>query len=161
MWDERDALDSLLWEAAVDDLGIYPRAVVKDGVEEPRSEYGNGWNACVMAITEKHGHLTSWVKSLTEEQRRHVADMLDADGEPLSLRLRDGDVKLSLCCSDTFCYACADSEDVTVEEMPDVYRLWNGHGYYGVVAWVAKKRSAEPVKEYRYDKGYLAAKADL
>lgn len=161
MWDARNVLDSLLWEAAVDDMGIYPRAVIRDGVETPRSEWQDGWNAAVMDITKKHSKLVSWSKSLTDEQRAQLLELLDSDSEPIHIGYRGEAVTLTAGCSDTFMYACADSEPFEIAELPEVCRLWVAHGYYGVIAWIARKRRVEPVKEYRYDAGYLAAKADL
>lgn len=161
MWDSRNVLDSLLWEAAVDDMGIYPRAVIKEGVETLRTEWQNGWNAAVMKITEKHGKLSAWVRALTEEQTTRLREMLDADADPVWLSVRDDEVRLLLHCGDTFAYACADSERFELADLPDIFRLWTAHGHYGTTAWIARKRNAEPVKEYRYDAGYLKAKADL
>lgn len=161
MWDERHVLDSLLWEAAVDDMGIYPRSTVRDGVETQRTERQDGWNEAVMAMTKKHGVLTAWAAALTNEQLTPVRVLLDADGEPLHLGLRDGAVVMFLNFSDTFGYASADAERVTLDDLPEIARLWQQHGYYGTVAWAAQKRREEPVKEIRYDALYLAAKADV
>jgi hypothetical protein len=161
MWSTRDVLDSLFWEMAHDDMGIYPQAVIRGDVREERTEWQNGWNAAVMEMTTKHGKLTRWATTLTPEQRELLERMLDSDGEPMSLQVRDDNVRLVLGCGDTFAYACADAESFTLDEMPEVFRLWKAHGYYGVVAWIAKKRGVEPVKEYRYDASYLKAKADL
>jgi len=156
-------LDSLLWEAAVDDMGIYPRAVLRGTVEELRTEWQDGWNAAVTEITEKHGQLTTWAKALTEEQLAQVTELLNADGEPVHLGIRDkgGGVVLLMNCGDTFMYACADAERFDLADLPEIHRLWKKHGYCGQVAWIARKRNAEPVKEYRYDSRYIAAKADL
>lgn len=161
MWDKRDELDSLLWEAAVDDMGIYPKAVIKDGVETPRTEWQDGWNAAVIEITKKHGQFTAWVKALTEAQRGWLHELLNSDGEPIHIGWSDDQVTLGLTCGDTFAYACADYESFTLEDLPEIHRLWTKHGYYGTVAWIARKRKTDPVKEYRYNSRYLAAQADL
>lgn len=161
MWSERNVLNSLLWEAAVDALGIYPRATLRDGVETPRTEWQDGWNAAVMAIAEKHGVLTTWARGLSPQQSTILREMLDADAEPILLRVSDGSVELALTCSDTFMYACSDAEPFELDDIAEIHRLWSAHGYFGPMAWVARKRAAEPVKEYRYNARYIAAKADL
>lgn len=161
MWSKRNVLDSLLWEAAVDDMGIYPRAVVRAGVETLRTEWQDGWNAAVMDITNKHGKFSAWVESLTDDQRAHLRELLDSDGEPIYLGYRDDAVVLGVRCGDTFAYACADAESFTLDDLPEIHRLWKKHGYVGLVAWISQKRRTDPVKEYRYDSHYLAAKADL
>jgi hypothetical protein len=161
MWSDRHVLDSLLWEAAVDDMGIYPKSTIRAGVETHRTEWQDGWNAALMEVTKRHGEFTSWVKTLTAEQIAQIREMLDADGEPIALHYGETGVSLSLFCSDTFMYACADGEDFALADLPEIHRLWKAHGYLGTIAWVARKRQAEPVKEYRYDAGYLKAKADL
>jgi hypothetical protein len=161
MWDIRHTLDSLLWEAAHDDLGIYPVATIREGITTPRTEWQDGWNAAVMAATEKHSLLTRWAKTLTEEQVTQLTELLDYDGEPVSLQVREDIVGLHIHCGDTFAYACADAEDFTLDDLPEIYALWQKHKYLGLVAWIARKRGHEPVKEVRYDTHYLAAKADL
>lgn len=166
MWKQRNVLNSLLWEAAHDDMGIYPAgSYQKYGTPEqtftPRTEWENGWNAAVMEMTEKHGKLSGWAESLTPEQQRQLVQLLDSDDEPVHLSVRDDAVRLVLSCGDTFAYACADAERFTLDELPEVARLWEAHGYYGVVAWIARKRKQEPVKEYRYAPRYVKAKADL
>ena len=45
---------------------------------------------------------------------------------------------------DIFCLA-ADGEDVEVKDIGCVYSLHRDYGWDGVVAWVAKKRGAEPI----------------
>ena len=161
MWSERNVLDSLLWEAAVDDMGIYPRAVISGEGEALRTEWQDGWNAAVMKITEKHGLFRQWERDLTDVQRVQLRELLDADDEPILLRARDGVPSLAIVCGDTFAYACADAESFTLSELSEVYRLWKAHGYVGLVAWIACKRQDEPIKEYRYASGYRAAKADV
>lgn len=161
MWSERNVLNSLLWEAAVDDMGIYPRAVVRDGVETPRTEWQDGWNAAVVAVSEKYEKLLTWVRALEPEQSEQLRKLLDSDGEPVHLRVTDGNVELRVLCGDTFAYACSDSESFELAELPEIHRLWDAHGYSGMTAWIARKRQMEPVKEWRQTAGYLKAKADL
>lgn len=162
MWAMRNVLDSLLWEVAVDDMGMYPKASVDErGVRHERTPWEDGWNAAIMKITEKHVAFTEWAQTLSAEQRQLVGEMLDHDAEPLWLHLRDGEVRIHLHCGDTFAYACSDAEVVSLEELPGIHQVWQKHGYVGLVAWIARKRQQEPVKEYRYDPQYLAAVADL
>jgi hypothetical protein len=42
--------------------------------------------------------------------------------------------------NDTFCYACADVEEITEAEIPAVYWAWKNFGWEGVVCWVWRKR---------------------
>lgn len=166
MWKERNLLNSLLWEAAHDDMGIYPKAVVKAGVEVPRTEWQEGWNAAIMAMTQKYQRLRRWAEQLQPDVQKVLVELLDDDAEPLRLSYRESDgaeggVELLLFCSDTFIYACSDSEAITLEELPEWHALWKAHGYVGTVAWISRKRSMPPVKEYRLDPAYIKAVADL
>lgn len=161
MWSERDPLDSLFWENALDDLGIYPAAVIRDGIEIKRTEWQSGYNAAVIELTERHATFTAWAAALTPEDRALVTQLLDSDGEPLRLACRDKTVTFSIQCNDTFMYACGDAEDCTLADLPEIARLWKAHGWSGLVAWIARKRNMEPVKEFRVDPRYLRAKADL
>lgn len=165
MWSQRHLLDSLLWESAVDDMGIYPKSTIRGDVETPRTEWQDGWNAAVMKMTEKHGQFTGWARSLTDECATMLLELLDADDQAVYLGTREIDgqstITLKILLNDTFSYACADAERFEVADLPEIHRLWKAHGYYGLVAWVARKRNEEPVKEVRLDHAYLKAKADL
>ena len=161
MWSARNLLNSLLWEAAHDDMGIYPAAVIKGDVREERTPWQDGWNAAVIEMTQKYNKLHGWAEALTDTQRDMLVEMLDADVEAVKLHVRDGTVEIWIWCNDTFMYACSDSETVPLDALPDVYRLWKAHGWDGLIAWIAAKRKAEPVKEVRYDAGYVKARAAL
>lgn len=63
-------------------------------------------------------------------------------------------------CNDTFYYACADAEGLAPGEAYKVRDFYERYGWAGVVAWAAKKRGAEPLKELQDDK-YSEAMAEL
>jgi hypothetical protein len=54
------------------------------------------------------------------------------------------DGKFDLNLSDTFYYACADCEEVPVEQLGEVARLFKLYGFWGAVYWAAKRRGHDP-----------------
>lgn len=158
-WSRGETMQEVFWEQAVEDMAIYCRAVVRDGVEIPRTEWQDGWNAAVIGISERRDKIEAWWSKLTDAQRAALEELVKND--VLSLRIREDAVILRAHCGDTFAYACADSEDITLDEIPEFARLWKAHGYVGMVAFIAQKRAAEPVKEYRFSADYLKARADI
>lgn len=55
-------------------------------------------------------------------------------------------------CNDTFGYACADSEDIDVEDLPIMLELYQKFGWEGVIALCSKIRKCDPLSEVRNDK---------
>ncbi len=49
--------------------------------------------------------------------------------------------------SDTFTYACADSEDIKAHEIDDLVAEIKRDPIYGEIVWAAKKRNRQPIRE--------------
>ncbi len=47
-------------------------------------------------------------------------------------------------CSDMFAWAMSDGEDITLEEIPELYHEWYKEQMFGALKWVAKKRNLQP-----------------
>lgn len=52
-YDEDGIEHQKLWMQVTDELGIYPKAVVKEGIRKERTEWQNGWNAAVLKATSR------------------------------------------------------------------------------------------------------------
>lgn len=63
-------------------------------------------------------------------------------------------------CNDTFFYASADAEELAPSEAHKVRDYYDRYGWAGVVAWAAKQRNMEPLKELQ-DENYQAARKEL
>lgn len=61
---------------------------------------------------------------------------------------------LMLNMSDTFIYACADSEEFKPEDFPELLKIYEDWGDIGHICWAAKKRGYDPCVEYTEDKVY-------
>ena len=72
------------------------------------------------------------------KELRDVGVMFDEDSEMPS--------ELWLNMNDVFHIACADAEEVTVNDIASIYALWKDFGWEGVVWWVWKKRGVSFVK---------------
>lgn len=159
----RDAKRWRMFFSAHGTIGIYPQSV--RGGEKPyekRTDYMNGWNACAMALIKAHGVIEKAFYNLLPEEQEHLQDLLD---EEIVWWVIDGEEEgskgtLVINVNDTFGYACADSEDMTFNDINPVYELYKDFGYDGVVAWVAKNRNEDPIKPRMTEK-YKQAKERL
>lgn len=56
-------------------------------------------------------------------------------------------IAFNVICNDTFAYACADAEGITLEKAPEILRLYRAGGWPAVARWVQEQRggpSASP-----------------
>ena len=51
---------------------------------------------------------------------------------------------LFLQCNDVFAWACADSEAVTLDELPDLFKLYMDNPDCGEIQWICIKRNQKP-----------------
>ncbi len=61
---------------------------------------------------------------------------------------------LCLNMNDTFMYACADAEEFTSKDIPEILKIHDDHGWIGLICWAAKHRGYDPVVEYTEDSVY-------
>ena len=54
---------------------------------------------------------------------------------------------LSVNCSDTFSYACADAEELMFDELEDLYQHVIKDKIWGSTVWCIKKRKKKPISE--------------
>ena len=152
-------IHSLLLEAALDCVGIYPQSFFElDGSVKLRNEWENGWNAAIISLTHNWSQLCIWFNTLSLIQKETISFLLSKDA--LKLSIRDEEICLWLLMNDTFYYASADGEDVSLEELPVVLEIYNKYNENGLTAWVAHKRN-EPPLDPLITKTYLEAKEYL
>lgn len=102
----------------------------------------------------------------TTDERHQIMCMLDLLAQDIAfVSYRDGspffkkndklldlpdmnEFRFNILCSDTFAWACADSEPVTVAEAPEVHRLYREGGYDAVARWVQTKRGGPEVAPF-------------
>jgi hypothetical protein len=136
-------------EQAIDSLGIYPKAHVDEkGVRTERTERQEGWNEAIITIRKNHILIKKWYEEIPEEHQEIVKLFLEQDIAFISFN-ENRTVSFNLLMNDTFCYACADGEEVTINELSVVKEMYQTFGSSGLTAWVAIKRNEEPVRELR------------
>lgn len=55
-------------------------------------------------------------------------------------------ITLMVLCNDVFAWGCADAEEVTSEELPVLFEMYQADRVNGPVKWVCKKRNQKPQK---------------
>lgn len=88
------------------------------------------------------------------------------DGEILADMRRTGTLhddagSPALNMSDTFAYACGESELVPADALLEVIGIYRSFGWVGCICWVAKRRNEDPVIEYTEDPVYRETWAAL
>lgn len=122
------------------DIGIYPAAVTENGKTVERTEFQNGWNAAAMEIAEKVEEAVSNIKNINEElEYLLVSDICFQK-----------DNKLYVMLNDIFHYACADREEVLLDELEKLVYLVKIYNDGGAFYWAYKKRGYLPdIPKYR------------
>lgn len=123
----------------LEDVGIYPAAIN----DVPRSEYGNGWNACGMAKSEKVCSFSSFRETLTTEQQKALLFLI-LNEDILIKNNKDNKIVLAINCSDRFYHACSDSEECQISDLESLCLLRDQFGYEGLLAWIFLKRKDCP-----------------
>jgi hypothetical protein len=142
---------------AVEDIGVYPSAVhYADGEVKQRTEWEEGWNACISAVYDRQVAFEKWYNGLSQIQQECYDTLEATDGLLLNYNTETKAVKMWLNMNDIFCPA-ADGEDVEPSDLPELFECWMKGAHDGLYAWVAVKRNKEPWKELR-SPGYQKAK---
>lgn len=74
--------------------------------------------------------------------------------------LSENAFSVTLNANDTFGWACADSVDVDLYDVPKLQEIEEKYGHCGVIAFMAKVRGYDPIEPRRTEK-YWAAKKEL
>ena len=53
-------------------------------------------------------------------------------------------ILLMVICSDVFAWGCCDCEEITTEELPELFKLYEQMGHRGITQWVCVKRNEQP-----------------
>jgi hypothetical protein len=61
-------------------------------------------------------------------------------------KLHPATITLFVNCSDTFAWGCTDGENITLDEIEDLYKMWRASPIYGPTKWVCIKRNEKPMK---------------
>lgn len=149
-------LDLLLLDAVIRGQGIYPKSTTVDNVTTERTEWQEGWNAARMAITKERLIAMKQVQLLPDEHQAMLEELLEKCH--LQIDIENEKVSFSLNMNDTFYYACADSEEVPMMDIPVVHHIWKELGYDGLVAWAALRREEEPIIECQTETYKLAVR---
>ena len=152
----------LLDDAADWTTGIYAKSVLNGpNAYEKRNDYQNGWNDCINYVHKKSMAVHDWYRNLSASQKLALEDLL-LDSESVFIQWNDEDDKVyvELNMNDTFGYACADGEELKVEDFEVASKLYKQFENDGLTAFVAQKRNADPLKELVNEK-YKAAREYL
>ncbi len=147
--------DALLLSAVFDSQGIYPQATIEaDGTRKERTLWQDGWNTCHISLIKESCILGDWFEKLFKQEAEDCYELLL--NEVINLSVKEGKVCPWLQMNDTFCFACADGEDIEAKNFETILYLWQKYDYEGLIAWAANKRHETPLNSI-LTKSYLNA----
>jgi len=136
-------LEYMVWYLAHENIGIYPMSVVGgDKPYEKRSEWQEGWNACALDHTRKVIKIEKWLEEMSDNIRTLVEKLILE--RKLDISIGDDKVEMYINCSDTFFWGCADGEDISIEELPELLECFKLSPNHGGDLWVCRKRKMRP-----------------
>ncbi len=147
-------LDLLALKTVLNTQGVYPAATVRDGARTERTEWQEGWNAAHLKLCKDWNKATMYLKSLPEDIRPVVESLLLENA--LGMYIQSDVITFYVNMNDTFCFACADDEEVEIDELLTVHYAWNKFGHDGLTAWASKKREELPLEQLQTDKYFEA-----
>jgi hypothetical protein len=119
-----DELDAKKWRrfwAVFEQMGIHP---VKYG-DKDRTAYQEGWNDCQMQFLACFDIIEKFYENLDPTLADKIQKLNDDEIVWFHLDKNDffGEVKMAVLCNDIFWWACADMEDISLEEIPTLYDM--------------------------------------
>ena len=139
--DEELILQGIVYEQAVDAIGIYPAKI--NGV--PRTEFQEGHNKCIMRVTENVCAIDDWIKSL--DNQSEMIDALRKDRVKLSLD-KEQNIKIYVWLNDVFYWAFSDREEIKIDEIKDLNACYVEVDVWGGMLWGCRKRKMRPQKPW-------------
>jgi hypothetical protein len=144
-----DELDAKKWRrfwTVFEQMGIYPAKY--DGKD--RTAYGEGWNDCQVQFLACLDILEKFYNS-TDPMLADKIQKLNEDGILFFHLEKDdffGIVKMGVNCNDLFWWACADIEEISLEEIPTLYDACYDEGGnkkdWGSSIWACLHRKMRP-----------------
>lgn len=147
---EISAVARLALRIAVEDsMGIYPAAIVRDGVETKRTEWQDGWNAHSIELSERCCDAQEWYRSLPESKRMMIGEMLADDALTIHFD-KDGKPRPCFSTSDLFAWGYADFDEATDDILEELHAAWKKGGATGMTVWWClhvKRRPQMPLEK--------------
>lgn len=127
---------------AIDNVGIYPQAVVGGSHSyKKRTDKMEGHNECLFEIGKMNSNIYSFLEGLPEEVLKLLLEeKVYVAGSPTP--------SLYINCNDLFVWACADAEEILLEEIPGLQECLKLSPRFGELLWCARKRKTKPQKPY-------------
>ena len=140
-----DLLYYMSLDIARDNMGIHPQSWTdNNGVTTKRTPEQEAHNKCLMRMTENRTKAHKMLKSCPPE----LFDLIRDDESGVSISLWGDGPTFEVNCNDLFWWACADAEELTLEEIPDLLRALEESPKFGTDLWVARKREMRPQDPY-------------
>lgn len=138
-----DGLMLTILQAAHESVGGYAEKWTDtEGVVHRITEWQTGYNTALKELRDREAAVHEWFDTLPGDITYEISRMISNSDLFLNFD-KDGKVIVSVNCNDLFAWACADSEDVTPEELPAVIAA-RKTGTWGTDAWVCKRRNQKP-----------------
>lgn len=147
---------ALLWYSVnYHRIGFYPMQYRVNEEYVPRSPWQEGWNACNTSLSYKMKLVEDWFEKLKEDQRETLLNLIKngtlnvgVEGYENEKETQENTkVTLEIRCGDSFVYACSDSEEVELDEIPFLLECLEDYPEWGGLRFICIKRKEKPLIE--------------
>jgi hypothetical protein len=144
-----DELDAKKWRRfwlVFEQMGIYPAKY--DGKD--RTAYGEGWNDCQAQFLACFDIVERFYENIDPTLPDKIQKLNNDDILFFHLKKDDffGTVEMGVNCNDLFWWACAEIEEISLEEIPALYDAsYDENGYskpWGASIWACLHRGMRP-----------------
>jgi hypothetical protein len=128
--------------AARASMGIFPQSI--NGVE--RTPWQEGWTSYALEQYDYNATAYTWFQLLSSQQQDMIRPLLNSTINLDIIKDKEGKftTELSVNCSDLFFWGTADSEEISLEEVPDLIAEIAKNPGNGSEIWAVKKRKLPP-----------------
>lgn len=141
--DKNRLIALLSHQLAAENADIYCASVQQgDGLITKRTPWEDGWNASNIAASKNTSTIKCYLNTLSNEVIRLILE------DKLRVSV-EGDVcNLCVDSSSLFGWGYSDTDDVEIEDLPDLIKAYEESPIYGGILWVCRKAKMRPQKPY-------------
>jgi hypothetical protein len=133
------AIEAMSAAIACDNQGYYPQSIVGgEHAYEKRTEAMEAHNNTLTELLQDRVAVSRFFKTLPDT----VVDLI-LDG-CITITVNDDKCTMYVDCSDVFFWGCADAEEITVEQIPELLECYKQSQGLGGILWCAKTRQFRP-----------------
>jgi hypothetical protein len=98
-----------------------------------------GWNDCAIQLIKVFGNVDVILNNTDPKEQEKLAELMREDVVEIGF-----DENLYVNCNDIFAWGCSDAEQLPLDEISNLYKLWLENKMWGAAKWCCFKRNEKP-----------------